>query len=179
MTSFAVGAGTVTPPPPVVTGTAPKSAITGSQISINGFQFGTSQGTSTVMIGGINCDQIVSWTDTKIQCIVPETASSGAVTVVTDTWTSNDSVILTIPPQITSVTPSSGTRGSSVQIQGQNFGTVTGKVKLGTALTHVKKWGGNSITCTVPAGMTYGACSVTVINSQGQSVLEGAFTVVK
>ncbi|MGA3114732.1 MAG: IPT/TIG domain-containing protein [Syntrophobacteraceae bacterium] len=177
--SFAVGAGTVTTPPPVVTGTAPKSAITGSQISINGFQFGESQGTNTIMIGGINCAQIVSWSDTQIQCIVPETASTGAVTVVTDTWTSNDSIIFTIPPRITSVTPSSGTRGSPVQILGQNFGTVTGKVKLGAVLTKVTQWRDNSTTCTVPAGMPYGACSVTVINSQGQSVLKGAFTVVK
>jgi len=179
LTSFAVGGGTVTTPPPVVTGTFPKSATVGAQISINGFQFGTSQGTSVVRIGSVDCDQIVSWSDTQIECTVPGTASSGAVTVITDTWTSNDTVNFTIPPQITSVTPSRGTRGSAVQIQGSNFGTVQGKVKLGASLTKISQWGNNSITCTVPAGMPCGEYPVTVINSQGQSVLKGAFTVVK
>jgi hypothetical protein len=101
LTAFSVEGGTVSFPPPVVTGTYPASATPGSTITINGFQFGFSQGSSVVRIGSVDCDQILSWTDTQIQCIVPDTASSGAVTVATDTWTSNDSVILKIPPQIT------------------------------------------------------------------------------
>ncbi len=180
LTSFAVGGGTTTTPPPVVTGTVPKSAACGSTISINGFQFGASQGDSKVMIGNVECDQIVSWSDTQIACTIPATAVSGAVTVVTDIWTSNNSITLIIPPEITGVTPSSGQRGSTVQILGTAFGTVAGKVNLGTVPAHVTQWGDNSITCTVPASMPYAAFPVTVINSQGQkSVLQRAFTVVR
>ena len=174
-----MGAGTVSFPPPVVTGTYPASATAGSTVTINGFQFGSSQGTSVVRIGNVNCDQILSWTDTQIQCIVPDTASSGAVIVVTDTWTSNDSVTLKIPPQITSVAPSSGTRRSTVQIAGINFGAVRGKVKFGSVRAAVTQWSDTSISCIVPASAHPGTCPVTVINSQGQSVLPGAFTVVK
>jgi hypothetical protein len=179
LTAFSVGGGTISFPPPVVTGTYPASATARSTVTINGFQFGSSQGSSVVKIGSVNCDQILSWTDTQIQCIVPDTASSGAVIVITDTWTSNDSVILKIPPQITSVSPSSGTRKSTAQIAGTHFGAVAGKVKFGSARAPVTQWSDTSITCIVPATAHLGTCPVTVINSQGQSVLPGAFTVVK
>ena len=179
LTTFSVAGGTVNFPPPVVTRTYPASATAGSTVTINGFQFGSSQGSSVVRIGSVDCDQILSWTDTQIQCIVPDTASSGAVTVVTDTWTSNDSVIVKIPPQITSVTPSSGTRKSTAQIAGTHFGAVAGKVKFGSVRAPVTQWSDTSISCIVPATAHLGTCPVTVINSQGQSVLPGAFTVVK
>ncbi len=179
LAAFSVGAGTVNFPPPVVTGTYPASATAGSTVTINGFQFGSSQGSSVVRIGSVECDQILSWTDTQIQCIVPDTASSGSVTVVTDTWTSNDSVILKIPPQITSVAPSSGTRRSTVQIAGTHFGAVRGKVKFGSVRATVTQWSDTSISCIVPATAHLGTCPVSVTNSQGQSVLQGAFTVVK
>ena len=179
LTAFSVGGGTVGIPLPVVTGIYPASATAGSTVTINGFQFGSSQGSSVVRIGSVNCDQILSWTDTQIQCIVPDTASSGAVIVVTDTWTSIDSVILKIPPQITSVAPSSGTRRSTVQIAGTHFGAVRGKVKFGSVRAAVTQWSDTSITCIVPATARMGTCPVSVINSQGQSVLQGAFTVVK
>ena len=174
-----MGGGAVGIPPLVVTGTYPASATAGSTVTINGFQFGSSQGASVVRIGSVECDQILYWTDTQIQCTVPDTASSGAVTVVTDTWTSNDSVILKIPPQITSVAPSSRTRKSTVQIAGTHFGAVAGKVKFGSVRAAVTQWSDTSISCIVPASAHLGARPITVTNSQGQSVLPGAFTVVK
>lgn len=181
LTQFAIGEGTVTTPPPVVAETIPKSAARGSSITINGFQFGDSQGAGTVKIGDVECDQILSWSDTSIECIVPDTAASGAVMVSTDTWTSNASVTFTvrIPPVATGVDPSAGNRGSSLQIVGHDFGTVKGKVKIGKLQAKITQWGIDSITCTVPAKAPLGACPATVINSQGQSVLDNAFTVVK
>ena len=99
LTSFAVGGGTVKVPPPVVTGTSPASGARGSLLTINGFQFGASQGSSVARIGNAVCDKVLSWSDEKIECTVPDTAVSGAVTVVTDTWTSNASVkfVVTMP----------------------------------------------------------------------------------
>jgi hypothetical protein len=179
LTTFSVGGGTISFPPPVVTGTNPASAAPGSTVTISGFQFGSSQGTSVVRIGSVECDQILSWTHTQIRCIVPDTASSAAVTVVTDTWTSNDSVVLKIPPRIIGVTPSSGMRKSTVQISGTNFGAVAGKVEFGSVQAPVIQWRDTSISCIVPATALLGECPVTAINSQGQSVLQGAFKVVK
>ncbi|MGO9018886.1 MAG: IPT/TIG domain-containing protein [Syntrophobacteraceae bacterium] len=177
LTKFAVGGGTVTTPPPIVTGTVPSSGTPGSTITINGYQFGASQGNSVVKIGSVDCE-IVSWSDQQIQCTVPDAASSGAVTVITDTWTSNGTVHFMILPQITNVVPSSGKRGSSVVITGTNFGTIKGKVKFGNAQAKITQWGDTSIICTVPAA-PYGTCAVKVLDSVGQSVFPGAFTVVR
>ncbi|MGO9019675.1 MAG: PQQ-binding-like beta-propeller repeat protein [Syntrophobacteraceae bacterium] len=180
---FKVGAGTITTPPPVITGISPASSVRGSELTINGFQFGASQGASLVIIGNVLCDKILSWSNTQIRCTVPQIVAFGpeAVTVVTDTWTSNDSVEFTVlnPPQVASLNPSSGKRGSSVQITGINFGTATGKVFLGKVQVKVTQWTDTSITFTVPSTIPHGTYSVTVADSQGQSVLPGAFTVVK
>ena len=43
----------------------------------------------------------------------------------------------------------------------------------------VVKWEDTSIFFTVPAKMSYATYGVTVVNSQGQSVLKGAFTVTR
>jgi len=181
MTRFSIGGGTVTSPPPVITAISPKSATRGDGIQVTGHQFGSSQGTATIRIGNLDCGRIWSWTDNSIEFAVPDTAVSGAVTVVTDTWTSNDSFRLTIvvPPEVTEVTPASGKKGSAVQVLGQDFGTVPGKVKFGTAIAKVQQWGDTSITCTVPKTMRPGTYPITVTNSQGKSTLPGAFIVVK
>lgn len=181
LTEFAVGEGSVTTPPPVVVEIVPKSAARGSTVLINGYQFGSSQGSSTLRIGGVQCDQILSWSDASIECVVPEAAVSGPVTVATDAWSSNESVPFTviIPPVVTAVDPPEGKRGSVIQIHGQAFGTAKGKVKIGKLQGKILQWGDGSITCTVPAKAPLGISDVTVINGQGQSVLQDAFTVVK
>lgn len=176
-----VGGGTSTAIPPIVTGTSHKSAARGTSIQIAGYQFASSQGTSAVRIGSVDCDEITSWTDNSIECIVPDTAVSGPVTVVTDTWTSNSSVVLTvlIPPVLTGVNPTTVERGSSLQLLGQDFGTTLGKVKIGSATAKITQWGDTVITCTVPVSMRPGIYSVTVTDSQGQGQLQGALTVTK
>ena len=139
--SFAVGAGTVTSAPPIITQIAPKSTTRGSSLTIEGYQFGASQGSSVVRIGNLTCDQIVSWTDNSIAFIVPDTAISGAVTVVTDTWTSTDSVAVTvlIPPVATGVSPSSGKRGAICEDNGAKFWN-------GKRESHVRKHRGEDYT---------------------------------
>jgi hypothetical protein len=90
LTSFKVGGGTVTTPPPVVSAISPASGTAGTRVVINGFQFGAS---GLVMIGNALCDRILSWSDTQIQCIVPQAATTGPVVVLTDTWASNSTTI--------------------------------------------------------------------------------------
>jgi outer membrane protein assembly factor BamB len=166
--------------PPVVSSIVPASGVSGSQVTIRGTGFGTSQGAGEVLIGSVQCS-VTSWSNTQIVCTVPDTAVSGAVTVVTIAGTSNATVKFTvkIPPQLMGLTPIEGQRASSVQIQGLDFGTVQGQVKLGSVQAGVTQWADTSITFTVPATMPYGTYAVTVINSQGQSTVPAAFTVVR
>jgi hypothetical protein len=166
--------------PPVVTGVVPAAGVRGSQVTINGARFGASQGSSQVSIGNVPCYQIISWSGTQIKCTVPDTAVSGAVTVITIAGTSNGTVKFTvkIPPKITGVIPSTGQRGTSVQIAGINFGTVQGHVKLGSVPKGIAGWALTSITFTVPAAILHGPYPFIVVNSQRPSGLQGAFSVV-
>jgi outer membrane protein assembly factor BamB len=178
LASFAVAEGTVSVPPPLVASVSPASAIAGDSVTVNGYQFGAKQGTGAINIGSLNC-QVVSWSDERIRFVVPEAASPGPVKVVTDTWTSNDSVQLKIPPQVTGISPSSGKRGSTVGLTGTNFGTVSGKINLGSTQVVPTQWTDTSASFAVPNNMPYGTYSVTVVNSQGHGVLKKAFTVIR
>lgn len=105
LTKFAVGEGTVTTPAPIITEIVPASAPPLSRMVIKGYQFGNSQGSSTIKIGSRWIGNILSWTDTAIECVVPKIAVSGPVTVITDTWTSNDLEFTVMAPPVTGVNP--------------------------------------------------------------------------
>ncbi len=71
-----------------------ESAGTDTEVTIDGQDFGASQGTSEVQFYYVSGEpnkvaNIVSWSDTEIVCTVPQRASSGPVTVVTPAGTSN------------------------------------------------------------------------------------------
>lgn len=65
------------------------------------------------------------------------------------------------PPNITSLTPSSGAVGSSVTIAGANFGTTVGSVTFSGTGAAVTSWSPSSILVTVPTGATSGNVVVT------------------
>lgn len=181
LASFAIGEGTVSTPPPVITQIIPSAAPRGSSIRIVGFQFGDSQGASSLRIGNVECGPVLSWSDTAIDCVVPDTATTGPASVVTDTWTSNDTVVLTVtaPPVITGVSPSQGKRGAAVQVHGYNFGTAKGVIHLGAVQAKVSQWTENLVAFTVPPKMAPGVYTVTATTQEGESALENAFTVAK
>ncbi len=68
---------------------SPDAAHRGDQITLLGDCLGSEQGSGYVSFQpGINAS-IISWSDTSIQCTVPESAQTGAVTVTTSEGTSN------------------------------------------------------------------------------------------
>jgi hypothetical protein len=101
---------------------------------------------------------------------VPTGASTGPVTVTVGGATSNG-VTFTVTPSISSLTPTSGSVGSSVTIKGSNFGTVqgTGLVAFNGSYATVSSWTGTNIVASVPPGTTTGPVTVTVngIGSNG------------
>ena len=179
LTVFWVGAGTVNVPPPIVATVSPPSGPHGTQITVNGYQFGAGQGWSAVFIGSTQCP-VVSWSDNQIQCTVPASADSGPVTVVTDTWTSNAGVNYTVIPHsvVTSVYPLSGVRGTQITITGSGFGASQGTsgAFIGNVQCPVVSWSDTQIQCTVPAAAVSG--DVTVVTAAATSDGEVYFTVV-
>lgn len=81
----------------------------------------------------------------------------------------------TTPPVIGGFTPASGLVGSLVLINGNNFGSATGAVLLGTKTCTVEGWSNFQISLRVPVGATDGKFTVTTAG--GQDVSRDTFTV--
>jgi photosystem II stability/assembly factor-like uncharacterized protein len=76
---------------PTISSITPSSGSIGSGVTINGTNFGTSQGTSTVKFGTTTAS-VTSWTATQIIATVPSiTAGSYTISVITTAGTANSS----------------------------------------------------------------------------------------
>lgn len=86
-------------------------------------------------------------------------------------------VTYTVPPTVTSCSPSSGTTagGTEVTITGTDFTGATGVTFGGAAATSVVVVNATTITCATPVG-TAGAKDVTVTTAAGTGTLVGGFT---
>ena len=148
-----------------ITTLSPTSGPVGSQVSINGSYFGSSQGSSTVSFNGTLATNVVSWSSTLIVATVPSAATSGNVVVTVGGVASNGVSFTVLPtPSITSLSPTSGALGTSVTITGTNFGATQGTstVTFNGTTTTSSSWSATSIVAQVPAGSTTGSVVVIV-----------------
>jgi IPT/TIG domain-containing protein len=156
------GGGTV----PNITSLNPASGAVGALVTITGTNFGGTQGTNTVTFGGTSAGTASSWSATSITMQVPAIATGGANVVVHVGGATSNGVIFTVipPPSITSLSPTSGSIGSSVTVTGTNFGATQGTSAVtfnGIAGTPTS-WNATSIVVPVPNGATTGNVVVTV-----------------
>src|SRR5262249_59772953 len=96
-------------------------------VTIAGANFGATQGTSTVAFNGTLATP-TAWSASSITVPVPSGATTGNVVVTVGGQASNGvSFTVTVPPpNIASLTPSSGAVGTVVTIAGANFGATQG-----------------------------------------------------
>lgn len=145
---------------PTITTLSPTSGAVGTLVTITGTNFGSSRGTSTVKFNGTTVTSFGSWSATSIKATVPTGATTGNVVVNVSGVDSNGSAFTVVPaPTITSVSPTTGTGGTSVTIAGTNFGTTQGTstVKFnGTTATTITSWSATSIVAKVPMAATTG-----------------------
>ena len=144
---------------------SPIAGPEGATVEISGTDFGATQGTSTVTFNGTAATP-TSWSDTSITVTVPARATSGNVVVTVGGVASNGSAFAVgTDPVISSVSPASGSSGTTVTVSGANFGATqgTGKVTFnGKAVTAYTSWSDTSIRVGVPSGATTGKVVVTV-----------------
>jgi RHS repeat-associated protein len=141
-----------TVPPPQISGISPTSGVVGTQVTINGSGFGPTQANSNVSFNTWP-GSVVSWSPTQIVATVPAHAATGAVTVTVNSVGSNTNQIFTMPnPVITSLSPTSGSVGTSVTINGSGFGPAQGSsnVTLDNAVASVTSWSDTQVVITVP-----------------------------
>jgi RHS repeat-associated protein len=119
-------------PIPAVSSLSPTAGPAGTQVTIQGSNFGSSQGASTVSFNGASAASIVSWSNTQIVAVAPTTVTTGPVTVTANSIPSNATIVFTAyNPIIVSVAPPSGAVGGTITINGSGFGvTQNGVVSI-------------------------------------------------
>src|SRR5213594_3434921 len=139
--------------PPTITGFTPTSGPIGTSVTISGTNF---TGATAVLFNGVSASFTVS-SATAIQATVPAGATTGPLKVTTPggTATSASSFTVSIPPTITSFTPTTGPAGTSVTISGTNFTGATAIRFNGVSATFTVS-SATAIQATVPAGATTG-----------------------
>ncbi len=168
-------------PPPSISGVSPASSPAGTSATVQGVNFGSSQGSSTVTFNGTLATVNGIWTDTSIPVIVPGSLPQGSapVVVTVSNQPSNPSPFTVVPntnlPHIDSFTPTSGTNGTVVTIAGLYFSGTTAVKFNGAAATTFNPDSDTQITVVVPAGATTGPISVT--NGVGTTLSSTNFTV--
>jgi IPT/TIG domain len=159
----------VTNPGPSITSLNPTSAPVGASVTITGANYGATQGTSTVTFNGTPASP-ASWSATSIVVPVPIGAATGSVVVTVGSVASN-SVFFTVSPHITSLNPSSGTVGTSVTINGTNFGATKGfsSVSFNGTPTSPTSWSDTSVVAPVPSGAITGGNVVVTVGGVASS----------
>ena len=144
--------------PPVVTGFSPTSGPVGTSVTINGTDL---TGATSVKFNGTAAAFAVD-SSTQITTTVPAGATDGTISVTTPggTDTSPGSFNVIPPPNVTGYSPTVGTTGTSVTINGTNLGSAISVTFNGTSAV-IGTNTPTSITTTVPVGATTGSVSVT------------------
>jgi IPT/TIG domain/Bacterial Ig-like domain (group 2)/Kelch motif/Galactose oxidase, central domain len=149
---------------PNITSLSPTSGPAGVLVTINGANFGSSQGQSYVTFNGVFA-AVASWTSTKIVAAVPEGTSTGPVVVTVNGGPSNNSTFtITSGPGLASLSPTSGGVGAVVTVTGANFGASQGTstVKFNSTTAAPASWSDTTIVVPVPSGATTGNVTVVV-----------------
>ena len=171
-----LGTFTVVAATPNITQIDPASGPVGTEVTIDGSNFGSTQGTSVLKFNGTSATTYNAWSDIQIKCLVPASATTGPVTVTTTAGTSNGMTFTVTIPTINydlnvSVNPGGGgtvkdvaTNGTAINCPGDcsetyASGTPVNLTATATAGYKFVNWTG----CDSPSGAT---CSVTMTSTK-------------
>jgi len=163
-------------PTPSITSLSPTSGAPGASVTVTGTNFGASQGSSAITFNG-TAATATSWSATSIVAVVPTGATTGnAVVTVSGVASNGISFVVGSAPAITSVSPTSGRVGTSVTVNGANFGATqgSGSVKFNGTVGSPSSWSNTTVVVSVPSGATTGNIVITASGAPSNGV---AFTV--
>src|SRR5262249_52641931 len=156
---------TFTVPNLVINSLSPNTGPVGTQVTLNGANFGATQGTSSVSFNNSPAASIVSWGDTQIIATVANTTTSGPALVTVGGINSNRTLNFAVPaPQVESFSPAGGAVGAQFTINGAYFQNSQrdSTVTMNGTPVPIVSWGDTHIVATVPSGATTGAVVVSV-----------------
>lgn len=150
----------------------PRSGTAGTSVTINGTGFSPTASQDGVAFNGVSAT-VTSATATQIVATVPAAATTGPITVTIPSGSVSSATNFTIPtnsgaPTISGFTPTTGTPGTGVIINGTNFDSLFNDVVVfNTTLAHVNSTSATQINASVPANA--GSGHITVITPAGQA----------
>ena len=164
---------------PIITGVNPSSGGPGTQVTISGQYFGTTQGSSYVSFNGQPVS-ITTWSNTQISCVLPNTSNSqpgnvSVIVMVDGTRPSNTAQFNLTVPTISGVNPSTDNIGAQISIIGSGFGyaqtTTQGasQITIGGMSPQVISWSDTLIMAKIPQVSSGGAYNVIVTVNSKQS----------
>lgn len=171
-------------PVPSISGFTPASGPVGTSVTITGTNFLNSTPANTFVYFGLKGAQLTSVSNTQIVAVVPDGATTSLIHVVVSevqnasAYSSSDfTVVPPSPPNITSLSPSSGRVGALVTINGTNFDTLTltgNTITFNGVAANVGAVNATQLFTTVPTGATTGPIQV---STSGGSATSNTFTV--
>jgi hypothetical protein len=161
-------------PPPTIASFDPTSGPVGTEVTVTGSGL---TGATTVAFNGVSASLFTVDSDTQLRATVPDSATSGPISVsnAAGTGTSADSFTVIPPPTIASFDPTSGPVGTEVTVTGSGFSGTTAVAFNGTAALFTVD-GDFQLRATVPDGATSGPISVS--NAAGTATSADSFTVI-
>jgi hypothetical protein len=159
---------------PVIGSFTPGSGPPGATVDISGANFTAA---SQVTFNGVAANFTVD-SDTEIHATVPEAATTGPISVTTTSGTGTSPLPFTVtsPPTISTLAPTSGPVGTSVDIQGSSFTGATNVTFNGTAAAYTVD-SDSEIHASVPSSATSGPVSVTTPSGTTTTTTASVFTV--
>ena len=164
-----------------VTSFEPIQGKPGTLLTIQGEDFSTTKGVHVVKIGGIRAT-VLSLAEKTLTVRVPEEVNSGkiSVTIANSTGVSEDTFTVIKSPKTVKIgnfEPKSGKPGTTVVIDGWNFGSTkeANGVKFGEVSAEVKVVSENRIKAKVPEGAT--TDKITVYANGSSYTTQEAFVV--
>jgi len=109
-------------PTPSVTSLSPGFGVAGTSVMISGTNFANTQGSSTLYFNGIPATSITTWSNSSITALAPSNVTTGPITVVVNSVTSNSSQVFTVSgPAIGSLSPPGAPLGAQITVNGSGL----------------------------------------------------------
>ena len=162
---------------PTITNVYPTSGVSGDGILINGTNFSLP---AIVTIGGLQAGGLSILSTSQLLCTVPALTTAGAKDIEVATSdgriTASNAFTFYKAPTFSSVSPTSGTAGTSITISGSGFGSGASPITVtidGVSATNVAP-STTLLSCTVPTLTTAGAKTIAIVTPGGTAT--GSFT---
>ena len=155
---------------PWVRSISPQTGRTNTVVTVNGENFGSSRGSSSVRIGSVVVSSFTSWSSGAIRFRIPINTPPGNLTVGTSEGTSNSIRLEITSPYLTRISPTQVKTGDQLTLTGGNFGTRrgTGYVSFSSNIrapaADYVSWSNSRIVVEVPDGAQSGNVRITTSN---------------